>query len=726
MKKHFPLQTIIKEKYRSIMFLLLLLTASIFFCAFFFIGKTKPPIHYIPVANADWAEYNGDASRSHFSELEQINKENLGHLKLAWSYSSGGADTTGNRSQIQCNPIVINGVLYGVSADIQAFAIDAATGKALWKTNVPDNGGTLSRGVTYFADSVSKRIFFGAGKWLYAIDATNGKLIESFGDKGKLDLKKGITRPGADDFVRSNTPNTIYKNLLITGARVAESETALLGDIRAFNVYTGKLVWTFRTIPASGELGYSSWAPDPRKNIGGANAWAGMAIDRERGIVYIPTGSAAFDFYGGNRKGNNLFANCLLALNANTGKRLWHYQLVHHDIWDRDPPAPPNLVTVIQNGKKIDAVAQITKQGYVFVFNRVTGKPIFTIEEKKFSQKAMPGEYPSLTQPVPLKPTAFTRQSFTEKDFNPFASGRDSLVNLLKQASTGSAYIPVGKNMTIFFPGTDGGAQWGGAAADPDGILYVPAKEIPCYTTLIKTQNTDNSSSTGLKSYNTYCASCHGKDLKGNHDGSFPSLVAIEKRRSPEAIQQVMQKGKGMMPSFSHISVVERKAIGDFLLHKNTGNEKIIVAGSTQKKAPYQHTGYNRWYDSNGYPVSTPPWGTLTAIDLNTGERKWQVPLGEYAALMAKGLPATGTDNYGGPLVTASGLIFIGATRDEKFRAFDKTDGKILWEAKLPAAGYASPSTYSINGKQYIVIACGGGKLNTKSGDQYVAFSLED
>ena len=355
-----------KKNYKSIYIAGFSLLVFVIISGFFITAKNNAHKYSPILANTDWAEYNGDASRSHYSKLDQITKENLGNLKMAWTYSSGGADTTDNRSQIQCNPIIINGILYGVSASIQAFAVDAATGKELWKTNVPDNGGTLSRGVTYFADSVSKRIFFGAGKWLYAIDAENGSLIESFGDKGKLDLKKGIMRPGADDFVRSNTPNTIFKNLIITGARVAESETALLGDIRAFNVYTGKLVWTFKTIPASGELGYSTWATDPRKNIGGANAWAGMAIDRERGIVYIPTGSAAFDFYGGNRKGNNLFANCLLALNANTGKRLWHYQLVHHDIWDRDPPAPPNLVTVIRDGKKIDAVAQITKQGYVF------------------------------------------------------------------------------------------------------------------------------------------------------------------------------------------------------------------------------------------------------------------------------------------------------------------------------------------------------------------------
>ena len=675
---------------------------------------------------SNWSEYNGDGNRSHYSAINQITKENVGKLKVAWEYSSGGADTAGNRTQMQCNPVIIDGVLFGVSANTQAFAVDAASGKQLWKTNFADNGGTTSRGVTYIADNSSKRVFFGAGNWLYALDAETGRIITSFGDSGRINLMRGLERPGADNYVISNTPNTIYKNLIITGTRVAESETALLGDIRAYDVHSGKLIWTFRTIPVKGDFGYSTWSPNPRQHLGGANNWAGMAIDRERGIVYVPTGSAAFDFFGGNRIGNNLFANCLLALDAATGKRLWHYQLVHHDIWDRDPPAPPNLVTVVINGKKTDAVAQVTKQGFVFVFNRVTGEPIFKIEEKRFNTNAIAGEHPSLTQPIPTKPLPFTRQSFTEKDFSPFVTDKDSLVQVLRKARTGSPYIPIGREMTIIFPGTDGGAQWGGAASDLEGILYVPAKELPCYTSLIAAEKDDNKTSlTGERLYDRNCSSCHGKDKTGNHDGSYPSLLNVGKRLSLDNINNILARGKGMMPSFSHISSLQRKAIVDFLMNKKTtvsSNKSKIVA----ERIRYQHTGYNRWYDKNGYPVNTPPWGTLTAIDLNTGDRKWQVPLGEYKELVGKGIPPTGTDNYGGPLVTASGLIFIAATRDEKFRAIDKQTGKTLWETQLPAAGYASPSTYAINGKQYVVIACGGGKLKTKSGDKYVAFSLDE
>lgn len=675
--------------------------------------------------DTNWAEYNGDGNRSHYSPLTQISAANVQHLKDAWTYSSGGADTAGNRSQMQCNPIVIDGVLYGVSAGTQAFALNAATGQELWKTALTDNGGTTSRGLTYWAEGKARVIFFGAGRWLYCLDATSGKSVKSFGQEGRIDLLDGVQRPGADEYIRPNTPNTIYKNLIIVGSRVSENEAALLGDVRAYDVRTGRLVWTFRTIPAPGEYGYDTWSPaNPRQHLGGANAWAGMAIDRARGIVYIPTGSAAFDFYGGNRQGDNLFANCLLALDATTGKRLWHFQLVHHDIWDRDPPAPPNLLTVNHNGKRIDAVAQITKQGQVFVFDRVTGQPLFDIKETAFPQDAIAGEKTSPTQPTPQQPAPFTRQTFTEKDINPWSVDRGAVAAQLRKARTGSPYTPLTTEMTVFFPGTDGGAQWGGAATDPEGILYVPAKENPCYSSLVLRKNPTTASVTSTQLYTQHCASCHGADRRGSHDGAYPSLVDVGKRLPKADIQKVLKNGRGMMPSFSHLSDAEHQALLDFLLDKNSAVQ--TVSNTQTSEVPYQHTGYNRWYDTDGYPVSTPPWGTLTAIDLNTGEHRWQVPLGEYPELTARGIAPTGTDNYGGPLVTGSGLIFIAASKDEKLRAMDKRTGKTLWQTPLPAAGYASPASYSVNGKQYVVIACGGGKLKTKSGDQYVAFCLSD
>lgn len=671
----------------------------------------------------NWPEYNGDGSRNHFSLLKQIDKINVDRLQVAWTYASGGADTINNRSQMQCNPIIINGILYGVSAGTQAFAIHAETGREIWKTGLADVGGTTSRGVTFWSDQSDERIFFSAGKWMYALNANTGELIEEFGAGGRINLMDDIQRPGADQYVLCNTPATVFRNILIVGTRVNETETALLGDIRAYDTVTGKKLWTFHTIPQKGEIGYNTWLKQPaRELVGGANAWAGTAIDRKRGIIYIPTGSAAYDFYGGNRPGQNLFANCLLALDAATGKLIWHYQLVHHDIWDRDPPCPPNLVTIRHHGKQIDAVVQITKQGHIFVFDRTNGNPVFPIHETSFPKNGVPGEKVHPTQPIPVLPQPFTRQAFTAKDVYNFAADRDSIVKMVQKARTGSPYIPIGFDMTIFYPGTDGGAQWGGAAADQDGILYIPAKEIPVYTSLVKKEHdNDLSATTGKKLYQTNCAACHGNDRSGNHDGSYPSLLHINQRMKRQQISDILQKGRAMMPSFAHLSTDQREVIMDYILNKKEQTTSMTVAKSD---IPYRHTGYNRWYDRNGYPVSTPPWGTLTSVNLNNGKRNWQVPLGAYQSLTDKGIPPTGTDNYGGPLVTAGGLIFIAASRDEKIRAIDKNTGQTIWTAPLPAAGYASPSTYMVNGKQYVVIACGGGKLNTKSGDQFVAFSL--
>ncbi len=668
----------------------------------------------------DWPSYNGGYDRNHFSNQNQINTENVKMLKEVWRYSSGGADLSGNKTQIQCNPIIIEGILYGVSADQQAFALEAKTGKEIWKTNLQiETFNMTSRGLSYWTNGQESRIYFGYGAYLYCLNAKNGKPVKTFGDKGKIYLVDGVRRPGSDEYFALNTPVAIFKNLLIVGGRLAESSSAMLGDIRAFDTISGKLVWTFHTIPRPGEFGYETWEKDNYKNLGGANNWMGMAIDTEREIIFAPTGSAAFDFYGGNRKGDNLFANTLLALDANTGKRIWHFQTVHHDIWDRDIPAPPNLFSIHKNGEKLDVVSVLSKQGFVFIFERETGKPVFPIEERPFPASLIPGEQTSETQPIPLVPKPFTRQTFTEDDISYLAENREEIRDTLRNMHSGQPFIPLGFKKTIFYPGTDGGPQWGGAAVDKEGVMYIPAKQNPVYSSL-RPITKERGKDVGKSLYNQYCQTCHGLNAEGNEDGSFPGIVNISERMKKERYVQILQKGRGRMPSFAHISEADKISIYKYL----NGQSEELRENTQESSVEYVATGYNRWYDNQGYPVSNPPWGTLTAINMNSGEHLWQVPLGEYPELTERGVPLTGTDNYGGPAVTAGNLLFIAATKDEMFRAFDKRTGELLWQAKLPAAGYASPSVYAVKGNQYVVIACGGGKLKTKSGDFYVAFAL--
>jgi quinoprotein glucose dehydrogenase len=700
---------------------ILIVTASLFLL----VAAKQLTAHHDDLTYGGWEEYLGGPDRNHYSSLTQINPGNVTKLEVAWTYA------TPDSGQMQVNPIIVDGILYGVTSAVQAFALDAATGKELWmfgdKSKV---GSNTSRGVTFWSDGDDKRIMHAMGAYLYALDARTGKLIEGFGDGGRIDLHTGLPAIAQKKFMVSNTPGTIFGDLIIMPLRLSEDSEAAPGDLRAFNVRTGKLEWTFHTIPYPGEFGYETFPPDAYKNTytGGANNWAGMAIDRKRGILYIPTGSAGYDFYGGKRKGKNLFANCLLALDARTGKRLWHFQTIHHDLWDRDLPAPPNLITVTQNGKRIDAVAQVSKQGYVFVFDRVTGKPLFPIKEVAVPKDGLPGEFPWPTQPVPTLPASFARHAYelTEKDISPYAEDRDSLVIKFRGYKKELFALP-GKQGTVILPGFDGGAEWGGAAADPsDGILYVNSNEMAWIMTMKDTpkQSELSALSPGEKVYTTYCASCHGPQRKGNAVSGYPSLVDIGARRDRVFVSNILTTGKGMMPGFPMLTAAEKQALMSFLF----GDEKVeaVSAAPASKKTylPYQSTGYNKFLDKAGLPAISPPWGTLNAIDLNTGKYLWKIPLGETESLKAQGYPATGTENYGGPVVTASGLLFIAATKDGKFRVFNKKTGGLLWETTLPAAGFATPSTYEVNGKQYVVIACGGTKLGTKKGNQYVAFAL--
>lgn len=707
-----------------------------------------------------WGTYAGSKDGNRYSSNEQINNNNVAQLQVAWTYSSNDRDT-GNHSQNQCNPIMVNGILYGTTPRLKLFALNAATGEQKWlfdpagedtsAKNDPYAFFKVTRGVIYWQDEKAddKRIIYSVGSKTYSINAADGRPVRSFGKNGYIDLTENLDRDSGtyNPFIANTTPGVVYKNLLIMGMRVAESADAAPGSIRAFDIKTGERKWIFHTIPHPGEKGYETW-PDKEayKKLGGANNWSGMALDEKRGIVYVPTGSVGGDFYGGIRKGQNLYGNSLLALDAATGKYLWHYQTIHHDLWDRDLPANPNLVTIKHNGKEVDAVAQITKHGFVFLFDRTNGAPIFPIEEKPVLTDALPGEEAWPTQPIPTLPEPFARQTIGAEDIaNRTPEVHKEMMEQYNKVKYQAMFAPPSKESSWIFPGYDGGGEWGGAAVDPEsGILYVNSSELPWILTMVDVAkgSGDNSlKGIGKTVYGKYCVSCHGPELKGN-GSSFPSLADLDKKYNESQASKIITNGKNMMPAFKQLSDNEKKGLLAFLLKLEekepaskakaavVPKEPVSVVIPEKKsildEVPYTMTGYNRFLDKDGYPGIKPPWGTLNAVDLNSGKLLWKVPLGEYAELSKQGIPATGTECYGGPLVTKGGLVFIAAAKDAKIRAFDKKTGKVLWEAQLPVPGYATPATYSIDGKQYVVIACGGGKIGSKSGDQYIAFALPD
>ena len=696
----------------------------------------------------DWNVYGGTKDAMHYSSLTEIDTSNVDQLKVAWVYHSGDIDTA-THSQIECNPIIVDSIMYATSPKLKLLALNAATGKPKWIfdpgvsfTNDSLTASKLSasfsnacRGVSYWTDGKNdKRIFYTAGYYLLCIDANTGKLVTTFGNNGHVDLHDGFGRDVKDLYITSTTPGVIYNNLLILGSRVAEDATAAPGDVRAYNVITGKQEWIFHTIPHPGEYGYDTWEDkNGWQHLGGANNWAGMSLDEKSGIVFVPTGSVSFDFYGAKRLGNNLFADCVLALDAATGKLLWHFQTVHHDLWDRDLPTAPVLVTITKDGKKIDALAQTTKSGFVFLFNRKTGEPIYPVKETPVpTQTELIGEKVSPTQPIPSLPEPFARQIVSDSDLNNLVSDSsfNDIKNRLASYKTGNIFNPPSREGTVIFPGFDGGAEWGGPAFDPSTeILYVNANEIPWILTMIDVKTEKPVTETYLKAgerlYVQNCVTCHGPERKGS--GSYPSLISINKKYNEVSFEQLVSNGRKMMPAFSRLSNEEKDALASFILEMKPNQNKKFIESTAPKdpylNLPYTSTGYNKFLTKEGYPAIKPPWGTLTAINLNTAKIVWKDTLGDYPELKARGIHS-GTQNYGGPVVTAGGLLFIAATSDHKIRAFNKRTGKLLWEADLPASGFATPAIYHANGKEYIVIACGGGKLNTQSGDAYVAFAL--
>jgi quinoprotein glucose dehydrogenase len=684
-------------------------------------------------AGSNWPTYLGDKAASHYSTLAQITPDNVRQLEVAWTWHAG--DARGDQTQIQCNPLVIDGVLYATTPQLKVVALEAATGQERWCFEPLEPNG-VNRGLSYWADGDDRRILFGTGHWLHAIDARTGRLIEGFGDHGRVDLSQDLDRDVHGLAIQANTPGAVFRNLIIMGMRVGEGPApAAPGHIRAYDIRTGKLAWRFRTIPAPGEPGHETWPEDAWKHVGGTNVWTGMAVDEERGLVFCPIGSATFDFWGGDRVGDNLYANCLVALDAMTGRRVWHYQIVRHDLWDRDPPAPPNLLTIHRDGRDIPAVAQLTKSGHVFVFNRETGEPLFPIEEIAVPSSDLAGEVAAPTQRLPLKPAPFARQLFTAAEITDRTpEAHRAVLERFARVRPHVPFAPPSREGTIVFPGFDGGAEWGGAAVDPAGVLYVNSNEMPWILTMI---TTGGATSPGEQIFLQNCAGCHGAGRQGNAAANIPSLVDVKQRLTREQALEVVTKGRGVMPPWGFLSEMQRKTVVGYLFggdEERTQDSSAKGPGWTTyvpdtrenvvAPPPYTHTGYNRFLDPDGYPAVRPPWGTLNAIDLNTGDYLWRVPLGEFPELTARGIPQTGTENYGGPLVTAGGVIFIAASKDEQFRAFDRKTGRELWKVKLPAGGYATPATYEVGGREFIVIACGGGKMGTKSGDAYVAFAL--
>jgi quinoprotein glucose dehydrogenase len=669
-------------------------------------------------ATATWPTFGHDVSNNKFSALTDVDTSNVGNLQEAWRYE----DTT-EGGGVYFNPVMMDGRVIGLMPSNKLVALDAATGKLLWEFT-PDSSAipNWSKGMTYHPGSPD-RIFLISGGTLYAINAERGTVMEDFGDNGRVDFYEGLEVPDSMRTlvpVSSNAPGVVYNDLFIVGCKVPDELPSTPGDIRAFNINTGKLAWVFHVIPKPGEFGADTWGEHARQRNGGANCWAGMALDEKRGIVFVPTASPSFDFYGADRPGQNLFANCLLALDAKTGKRIWHFQTTHHDLWDRDNGSPPNLVTVKRDGKDIDAVALVTKMGYLFMFDRETGESLFEVNEVPVDTvSSMPGEQPWPTQPIPVNPP-FVRQGYQEKFF-----GRSSAwirEEIAKNNYKTGIYEPPSMEGSVILPTAHGGANWGGATVNPQtNTLFVNATDIPWIlkmTDLKKIRAANQLNPEIL--YRTYCSSCHGADKRGS--GVGPDLTGRVKKYKPAQIESILRKGAPPMPSFKFLSEQQIDAIVAYV--KDTvAQQSFETASIPENDEPYGFNGYSFYLDPEGHPAIAPPFGTMTAIDLNTGDIVWQVPLGEDPQFKKMGIGNSGMFNRGGGIATAGGLIFIGATGDNMFRAFDQRTGKILWEHQLPGMASSIPSTYAVDGKQYVVVSVNGEERNNFKGG-YIAFAI--
>ncbi|MCB1122403.1 MAG: PQQ-binding-like beta-propeller repeat protein [Verrucomicrobiae bacterium] len=709
-------------------------TILLCFGSFFFIscGKEAPDLPQ----DVEWRFYNGDYGRTKYSPLDQINRDNVKDLQLAWRFRVDDFSPI-RGSSFQFNPIMVHGTLYLASQKQKIYAVKPDTGEKIWTFDPYEGteGNGQTRGILYWEDGDDRRIFHGASDFYYAINADTGKLIETFGEGGRLDLTQNLDHDGIPRRFSTRAPGVVYKDLLILGGSVGEGPgQANPGHIRAFDVRTGELRWIFHTVPHPGEFGFETWSPDSYKYVGGANAWGGLTLDEERGIVFLGTGSATYDHWGGNRVGDNLFANCILALNAETGERIWHFQAVHHDLWDYDLPTPPTLITLVKDGKTIDALAQPSKMGHIFILDRETGEPIWGVEERPVPKSEIPGEYTAPTQPYPLKPAALTDQNFTlddVTDLNPEATA--FVREQLKDYKLAPMFTPPGFEKMVMSPQFNGGNEWPGAAFDPEGnVLYINSSNEAEWISMreAKLEKEISYPELGQRIYQAVCSNCHGLDDAGKINGvELPALRTVKDRLSREEVMKVITEGRGQMPSWSTFLDVEKEAVLAFLFDDRhdeqiqTDNLQFTWTGNI----PYLSTGHHDFHDQNGYPVNKRPWGQLHAIDMNTADFLWSVPLGTYPELEAKGYPPTGTFNIGGPVVTAGDLVFIGATLDYRFRAFDKETGEELWYYQMDSSGYGTPATFMYQGRQYVIMnGSGGGIHQTPAGDSYYCFALPE
>ncbi|MEZ5354783.1 MAG: pyrroloquinoline quinone-dependent dehydrogenase [Bryobacteraceae bacterium] len=686
-------------------------------------------------SHTTWRDYGGGPDASQYSALTQINRQNVHKLSLAWKYA------TGDGKKYFFNPVIVDRTMYVMARDNAIVALDAATGRELWVH--PAEPGTkviTNRGINYWQskDGSERRLLYASNHFLRALDARTGQTIPSFGDGGQVDLKQGLGRdPASFALVQSTTPGRVFEDLLILGSATNQGYGSAPGDIRAYDVRSGKLTWSFHTIPRPGEFGYDTWPADAWKTVGGANVWSEFSLDEKRGILYAPTASAKYNFYGSDRSGANLFADCLLALDARTGKRIWHYQMVHHDIWDYDDATAPKLLTVTHGGKRIDAVAQVSKQGFVWVFNRVTGDPLWPIEERPVPKSDMPNETTWPTQPFPTKPPPFSRQTFTVDDLSPYLSAADRarFKDEILSARNEGLFTPPGRRPTIQMPGNNGGANWGGAAVVPDkGLLYVISKDLPCLLKLepestVKANATDSPEQRGLAVYAANCQSCHGLDRRGRQ--AIPSIADVALRLTRDQIADVSRNGRGPMPGSPRLSAAQMDDLIAYLYNPARASATVPTGDAGSADPDRYLSGFGFMIASDGLSPIKPPWSSLTAYDLNEGSILWQIPIGEVPALAAKGIKDTGS-HYPkvGPVVTAGGLIFTG-TRDRKVRALDSSNGKLLWEAEVDAALEGIAAVYEVAGRQYVVF-CASAQVGLTASTQepirgaYVAFALPD